>query len=42
MLTWAKRFQFDFTRWPRLSAFFDRVKARPSVQAALLEEGLTA
>lgn len=42
ILNWAKRFQFDFARWPKLDAYFDRMKQRPSVQAALLEEGLTA
>ncbi|WP_395646157.1 glutathione transferase GstA [Terricaulis sp.] len=42
MLAWARRFQFDLARWPKLSAYFDRMKQRPSVEAALLEEGLTA
>jgi glutathione S-transferase len=38
MLTWAKKMHIAVT--PALAAFFDRVAARPKVQAAMKQEGL--
>ena len=40
MLTWAKKNDFDLSRYPNLSAFFARMSRRPSVQRALKEEDL--
>jgi glutathione S-transferase len=40
MLTWMRIHQIDLSRWPGLTAFSERVKARPSVQAAMRAEGL--
>lgn len=40
MLRWAKRFELDLSGYPRLGAYFDRIRQRPGVQAALREEGL--
>jgi glutathione S-transferase len=40
--TWAARFGPDMNDFPALSAFVDRVRARPAVAAALEAEGLTA
>jgi glutathione S-transferase len=40
MLTWTRIHQIDLARWPGLTAFFDRVKARPAAQAAMRAEGL--
>lgn len=34
ILTWAKAMKFDFTQWPAIARYFDRVAARPAVQAA--------
>lgn len=39
-LSWRERVGVDISRYPRLSAFFERVRARPSVQQARKEEGL--
>lgn len=39
-LRWAKHFQIDLGAYPKLTAYFDRVQARPGVQAALKAEGL--
>jgi len=33
MLTWAKSFKFDFSAWPGISRFYDRVSERPAVIA---------
>ncbi|HRP12164.1 MAG TPA: glutathione transferase GstA [Terricaulis sp.] len=41
-LRWAKAFKIDLSPWPRLEAYFQRVQARPAVQAALAAEGLPA
>ena len=38
MLTWAKAMKIDLT--PALAAYFDRIAARPKVQAAMKAEGL--
>jgi glutathione S-transferase len=40
VLGWARVFHFDFTRWPALRAFRQRVGERPAVRAALHAEGL--
>lgn len=39
-LTWARKFEIDLSSLPRLQAYFQRVMARPAVQATLREEGL--
>lgn len=39
-LRWAKHFKIDLDGYPKLLAYFERVQARPGVQAALKEEGL--
>ena len=38
VLTWTPRVGMDLAKWPNLKAFFDRVGARPAVQAALAAE----
>lgn len=38
VLTWMPRVGMDLAKWPNLKAFFDRVEARPAVQAALAAE----
>jgi glutathione S-transferase len=40
ILRWAIFHKFDLASWPNLKAFFDRVAARPAVQAALKAEGI--
>jgi glutathione S-transferase len=40
VLRWTVPMQVDLSRWPVLGAYMDRVASRPSVQAALREEGL--
>jgi len=40
MLTWARRLDLGISSPPALQAYFQRVLARPAVQAALKEEGL--
>ena len=40
VLGWTGHVQFDLSPWPVLSAFTQRVGARPAVQAALRAEGL--
>jgi len=39
-LSWRERVGVDISRFPKLTAFFERVRARPSVQKARTEEGL--
>lgn len=39
-LRWWKAIGNDFAAWPNLAAYFERVNARPAVQAALKAEGL--
>jgi glutathione S-transferase len=41
-LNWTLIHQIDLSRWPGLTAFVERVGARPAVQATLRAEGLTA
>jgi glutathione S-transferase len=38
ILTWARHIAVDLTPWPTLSAYRDRLQARPSVARALGEE----
>jgi len=38
VLTWSPRVGIDLAKWPTLKAYFDRVGARPAVQAALAAE----
>jgi glutathione S-transferase len=40
VLNWTGMIQFDLTPWPSILSFMERMKARPSVQQALKEEGL--
>jgi glutathione S-transferase len=42
ILRWTKRFAIDLGKWPVLTAYVERVAARPAVQAALKAEGLAA
>jgi len=42
VLRWARRFQVDLSGLPELTAYFERLLARPAVQKALAEEGLPA
>jgi len=37
---WARFHHIDLAQWPNLSAFMERVKARPAVQEAMKAEGL--
>jgi glutathione S-transferase len=39
---WSARTGVDLGKWPKLAAFVERVRARPTVQAALAAEGLVA
>ena len=38
--SWARHLKLDFSSFPILMAFQERVAARPAVQAALVAEGL--
>lgn len=40
LLNWTKFVNIDLGKWPALKAYYDRVAARPAVQAALKAEGL--
>ena len=40
ILGWARLFNIDLKRWPSISAYVDRIAARPQVQHAMLAEGL--
>ncbi|MFC0227050.1 glutathione transferase GstA [Serratia aquatilis] len=40
ILRWALGMQFDLNKYPHLKAYFDRVAARPAVEATLSAEGL--
>jgi len=41
MTRWSHSTGIDMSRWPAVTAFAQRVAARPAVQAALAAEGLT-
>ncbi len=41
VLSWRNYLGLDFSPWPVLSAYADRIAERPAVQQALKEEGLT-
>lgn len=40
VLRWAFAMQFELSKYPHLSAYFNRVAARPAVEATLSAEGL--
>ena len=40
ILNWARSFSIDLSDLPKLTAYFERMRARPAVQQALREEGL--
>jgi glutathione S-transferase len=40
VLRWAPRVEIDMSKWANLTAFMERVAARPKVQEALQAEGL--
>ena len=40
VLRWSPRMGVDLSPWPALTAFMERIAARPAVQAAMKEEGL--
>ena len=40
MLTWPGYLGFDLAKWPGLTAYAARIRARPAVQAAMKAEGL--
>jgi glutathione S-transferase len=40
MVNWAKRLEMDLGAFPNLTAFWDRVAARPKVKEAMRAEGL--
>ncbi len=39
-LNWARMLGVDLAKWPALTAFHERVLARPAVRAAMVAEGL--
>lgn len=42
VLSWHERMKLDLAQWPALQSFYQRVLARPAVQAVMQEEGLKA
>ena len=40
MLFWLPVIKWDLSEWPRLSAYFERLKQRESIQKSLKEEGI--
>lgn len=40
VLGWAGFMSIDLARWPSLSAYFERIAARPAVSEAMIAEGL--
>jgi glutathione S-transferase len=40
VLRWSQRIQLDLAPWPNVTAFMDRVAARPKVQETMKAEGL--
>ena len=41
VLSWQQRLELDISGMPKLTAFYERCRARPSVQRARKEEGLS-
>ncbi|MGC2167128.1 MAG: glutathione transferase GstA, partial [Gallionella sp.] len=41
VLRWAPRLNVDLTPWPAITAYMERIAARPAVIAAMKEEGLS-
>jgi glutathione S-transferase len=39
VLNWCRAAAIDLGRWPALTAYFERMRARPSIQRAMREEG---
>ena len=42
VLRWSPRVGIDLSKWPNITAYLDRVAARPKVQEAMKAEGLRA
>jgi glutathione S-transferase len=42
ILGWTKHLGIDLSKWPALMSYVEKVKMRPSVQAAIKAEGLNA
>lgn len=42
VLGWMKGFGIDLSRWPKLTAYMQRIGVRPSVAAALKREAAAA
>ncbi len=40
VLRWSPRVGIDLAKWPNITAYLDRVAARPKVQETLKAEGL--
>jgi glutathione S-transferase len=40
ILGWARFMAIDLARWPNLTAYVDRIAARPAVREAMIAEGL--
>ncbi|OGT38457.1 MAG: glutathione transferase GstA [Gammaproteobacteria bacterium RIFCSPHIGHO2_12_FULL_37_14] len=40
ILNWMIYFKFDLAEWPNVQKYFIRLKARPSIQKSLQEEGM--
>jgi glutathione S-transferase len=40
MLLWSIFFKFNLKQWPNLAAYFKQLKARPSIQLSLEQEGI--
>jgi glutathione S-transferase len=41
VLSWQARLELDLSAMPKLNAYYERCRARPSVQRARKEEGLS-
>lgn len=40
VLNWAPIVKFDLSKWPHVLGYIERVRSRPAVQKALVEEGI--